>query len=153
MLIILPRKKRQIFGLPKNEEERNRWLAAISSSSSTEYANNTRQQILIRTFTERNALPTLFECLSKSLWPTAALLPRKTGKTNSSHMNTLANQIDEFNNIDKISSLSDIKLNLEAKNTLFECLSKSLWPTPARSVTKKNRKNKQLSYEHFGRSN
>ena len=124
MLIILPRKKRRIFCLPKKEEERNRWLAAISSSSSTEYANNTRQQILIRrTFTERNALPTLFECLSKSLWPTAAPLPRKTGKTNSSHMNTMANQIDEFNNIDKISSLSDIKLNLEAKNSVHKYIS------------------------------
>ena len=61
------------------------------------------------------------ECLPKSVWPTPDPLP--STETDSSQWNTLADQIDELNNIDKISSFSDIKLNFEAKNNVQKYIS------------------------------
>ena len=72
---------------------------------------NTGQQILIRRYTEMNVPLILWQCLNafqkvfnqRLLCP--ALFPRTKKKKNSSQSITLADQIDEFNNIDKISSL------------------------------------------------
>ena len=74
-------------------------------------ANNTCQQTLMKRRYTESDVPLIYQ---KSRANTCSVT--KNINKNSSQRNTLADQIDEFNNIDKIYSLSDTKLNFETKN-------------------------------------
>ena len=114
------------FRLPQDAAEKERWIKAIPRDkipdSNVSYWTKNYATSKYRGKDRPIDPPSIFKCFKPSLVPIPPAFPRQTKRTHAEERNILPDEIEIFNEKDKITSVLSLKQNIKLQKFIVDAM-------------------------------